>query len=140
MPLELVASPGTLHRVGRWPHPFRWNACRVALANSPYPHDEHRWDAPHCDFSTLYCATEALGSFVETLASYRRADDFAATVKLATDEDEPDPDYDYDVSGGIVPSPYFDRVLGRATLESDRRFVDIDHPRTHAQPLRTASA
>jgi RES domain len=134
MPLEMVASPGTLHRVGRWPHPFVWRTPRIRLADSAHPHDGHRWDAPNADFATLYCASNPLASFVETLAYYRRADGFANALWQATDEDDPDPEYDFqDTGGGRVPSAYFERVLGRATLDSDRHFVDVDHPRTHAQ-------
>ncbi len=133
MPLELVASPGTLYRVGRWPHPFVWRPPRVALAESAHPHDGHRWDAPDREFATLYCATEPLGSFVETLAYYRRSGEFETSLRTATDADEPDAEYDFPLGAGIVPTDYFQRVLGVASLDRGLRFVDVDHPRTHAQ-------
>jgi hypothetical protein len=94
------------------------------------PHDGYRWDAPNADFATLYCATRPLGSFVETLAYYRRNADFAAMLHSATD-DEPDLEYDFDAAGGLVPRAYFELVLGQGRLDPKYRF--IDHPRTHAQ-------
>jgi hypothetical protein len=103
MPLELVASPGTLYRVGRSPSPFVWRRPRIALADSVDPHDGYRWDAPNADFATLYCATRPLGSLVETLAYYRRDADFAAMLHSATDDDEPDPEYDFAVARGWSP-------------------------------------
>lgn len=133
MPLELVPSPGTLYCVGPWPNPFAWRRPRHMLASTPHHHDGLLWDAPGADFATLYCATEPVGSFVETLAYYRRADDFVTALGEATDEDEPDPEYDFEVGGGTVPPDYFDLVLGRATLDPNQRFIDIDDPRTHAQ-------
>jgi hypothetical protein len=133
MPLELVASPGTLYRVGRWPNPFVWRRPRTKLLDELHPHDGYRWDAPEADFATMYCATEPVGSFVETLANYRRDDYFAARLHAATNEDEPDAEYAFDAIGGVVPRGYFDRVLGRATLDPEHDFIDVDHPRTHAQ-------
>ena len=133
MPLELVASPGTLYRVGRSPSPFVWRRPRIALADSVDPHDGYRWDAPNADFATLYCATRPLGSLVETLAYYRRDADFAAMLHSATDDDEPDPEYDFAVARGLVPRSYFERVLGQGRLDPKHRFIDVDHPRTHAQ-------
>jgi hypothetical protein len=92
-----------------------------------------RWDAPEADFATLYGATTAVGAFIETLPYYRRSDDFLARLHRETSEDEPDASLDLDLATGEIKADYFKRILGRASLPSDLRFVDVDHARTHAQ-------
>ena len=133
MALELVASPDTLYRVGRLPNPFVWRPPRKTLAQTPHPHDGYRWDAPEADFATLYFGGSPLASFVETLAYYRPDAAFNARLRALTSEDEPDDEYDFDFGSGRIPASYYDRALGRARLEGEQYFVDVDHPRTHAQ-------
>jgi RES domain len=133
MPLELVASPGALYRVGRWPNPFSWRRPLFRLSEAPAPHDGYRWDAPTSDFATLYFGTDPLACFVETLAYYRRHAAFNERLRAATDEDAPDAEYEFALGSGTVPESYFDRVLGHAILATEHKFIDVDHPRTHAQ-------
>jgi hypothetical protein len=54
-----------------------------------------------------------------------------------TAEDEPDPGLDPPLSTGLVPSSYFNRLLARAVPDRELRFVDVDHPRTHAELTRS---
>lgn len=132
MPYELVPPPDRLFRVGWQPDPFRWSWPAATLADSEPP-DSSRWDAPEADFATLYAATTEVGAFIETLPYYRRSEDFQATLRRETSEDEPDPGFDLDLATGEVKKDYFDRVLGRASLPTDWRFIDVDHARTHAE-------
>jgi hypothetical protein len=133
MPLKLVASPDTLYRVGRLPNPFVWRPPLFTLVDAPGPHDGYRWDAPQADFATLYFGGSALASFVETLAYYRPDAAFIARLHAMTSDDEPDDEYDFDLGSGRIPASFFERALGRARLDGDQQFVDVDHPHTHAQ-------
>ncbi len=133
MALELVSPPASIFRVGRFPNPFRWRPPLFSLAEAEHPNDGGRWDAPHADFATLYTATQPVGAFVETLAYVRRSLEFERRLLAATAADEPDRAFDPVLSGGRIPSSYFERVLGRAVVDGELVFVDVDHPRTHAQ-------
>jgi hypothetical protein len=130
VPYHLVEAPSELLRVGRWPNPFQWPPPPTPLSESG---DDclSRWDDPDGVFSTLYCATDALGAFIETLPYYRSDEDFLARLYAETNEDEPDQELDY-ADGEIKPG-FFDRVLGRARVHEGARFVDADDPRTHAE-------
>lgn len=132
MPYELVPPPARLFRVGWWPNAFRWRLPAATLADSE-SHDLGRWDAPEADFGTLYAATTEVGAFIETLPYYRRSQDFLAALRRETSEDEPDPGLDLDLATDEIKEDYFQRVLGRASLSGDWRFVDVDHARTHAE-------
>jgi hypothetical protein len=126
-----MSPPPTLFRVGRWPNPFKWPPPPDPLSLSG-SFDRSRWDDPEGEFSTIYAATDALGAFIEVLPYYRRSpEDFLARLYSETSEDEPDEDVDY--ADGEIKPDFFSRLLGRAKLHDGVRFVDVDHPQTHAE-------
>ncbi|MGH3848408.1 MAG: RES domain-containing protein [Pseudonocardiaceae bacterium] len=133
MALELVASPTTLYRVGRLHDPFVWRLPLFALKEAVHPHDGYRWDDPAADFATLYFGSSPLACFVETLAYYRPDAAFIGRLRALTSDDEPDEKYDFELGSGRVPESYFSRALGQARIAGESMFVDVDHPRTHAQ-------
>lgn len=126
-----MSPPSVLYRVGTRENVFKWRLPRLTLEASD-PKDGSRWDAPHADFATLYFATAEVGAFVETLPYALVDDSFLERMRGETPEDEPEPEFDPDFRRQVTPD-YFKRVLASVTLAGDVKFIDIDHPLTHAQ-------
>ncbi len=126
-----MSPPPVLYRVGTRDNVFKWRLPRQTL-EAAHPNDDSRWDAPRADFATLYFATAEVGAFIETLPYFLVDEDFLKRMHTETAEDEPDSDFDRDFRRQVT-SDYFKRVLASATLAGDVSFIDVDHPRTHAQ-------
>jgi RES domain len=92
----------------------------------------NRWDDPAGEFGTMYCSTSAEGAFAETIARYRTQPGLLERIdRFLTGQ--PDSDYDFLLTPGRMPDEYFtNRVLGHISVDPAARFVDVDHPHTHA--------
>lgn len=131
---RLVAAPATgVYRVAKGLDPFVFRPPRSALPDGNEPVlDGNRWDDPSARFASLYCATTAEAAFGETIARYRETDGLIGRIAAFLNSD-PDPAYDFELAPGRVPPDYFaDRYLGHVAVDPDVRFVDVDHPHTHA--------
>jgi hypothetical protein len=128
---ELVSPPPVFYRVGTRENVFKWRLPRLTLEASD-PKDGSRWDAPRADFATLYFATAEVGAFVETLPYYLVDEGFVERMRAETPEEDPDPEFERDFRRQVTPD-YFKRVLASVTLAGDVKFMDVDHPLTHAQ-------
>lgn len=131
---RLVAAPATgVYRVAKGLDPFVFRPPRSALPAGDEPVlDGNRWDDPLGQFASLYCATTAEAAFGETIARYREKDGLIDRISAFLNSD-PDPAYDFELEPGRVPRDYLaDRHLGHVAVDPDVRFVDVDHPHTHA--------
>lgn len=135
MSYELVQGPETVVRVGSWRQPLPWRLPAAPISET-HRSDGGRWDAPAADFATLYLASDDLGAFIETLPYWRVSESFIDEVEAATSDDEPDPEFDPPLRSRVVTADYFRRVLVRVRLRLPALFVDVDHPRSHAQMNR----
>jgi hypothetical protein len=91
----------------------------------------NRWDDPLGKFATLYCASTAEAAFAETIARYRERDGLLERIDRFL-SGPPDREYDFDLEPGTIPDDYFeDRYLGHIQVDSEARFVDLEHADTH---------
>jgi hypothetical protein len=122
MPVALALPPnGPLYRVARLPDPLAWPDRRFIGSS--------RFDDPQDEFSVLYLAEQRVGCFIEALAGFRP--DLELLARLAhiggTDELLP---------SSAVPSAWRAlRRVGRLTLETGQRWLDLRAPET-LQALR----
>ena len=131
---RLVAAPFRgIYRVAKGLDPFAFRPPRSALPVQDQPVlDGNRWDDPLGRFASLYCATTAEAAYGETIARYREKNGLIDRIAAFLSGD-PDLDYDFELEPGRVPSDYFaDRNLGHVAVDPDVRFVDVDHPHSHA--------
>lgn len=134
MTSRVVPAPTAgLWRVARGLDPFAFQPPPGRLPHSDRPVlDGNRWDDPDGELATLYCSTTAEGAFAETIARYRTRPGLLERIdRFLTGG--PDPEHDFPLEPGRVPDGYFtNRILGHVTVDPDVRFVDVDHPNTHA--------
>lgn len=131
---RLVPPPdGGVFRVGRALDPFVFRPPRDALPVQAQPVlGGNRWDDPLGQFASLYCATTSEAAFGETIATFRERDGLVDRISAYLNDD-PDAEYEFELTPGRVPPDYVaDRYLARADVDPDVRFVDVDHPHTHA--------
>ncbi len=126
-----MSPPPVLYRVGSRDNVFKWRLPNLTLEASD-PKDGSRWDAPRADFATLYFATAEVGAFIETLKYFLVDEDFLERMRMETPEEEPEPQFDLEFRRQVT-SDYFKRVLASVTFGGDVKFIDVDHPLTHAQ-------
>jgi hypothetical protein len=138
---HVVTAPDAgIFRVARGLQPFAFRPPRSALPDQDEPVlDGNRFDDPEGRFATLYCASSAQAAFGETIARYREAPGLLDRIDAFLNA-PPDADYDPELLPARVPGDYFaDRYLGQVGIDPDVRFIDVDHPDTHAAlnaPLR----
>lgn len=138
---RVVPAPESgIYRVAKGLDPFRFLPPRSPLPEQDEPVlDGNRWDDSLGEFAALYCASSAVAAFAETIARYREVPGLLDRIDAFL-SGEPDSDYDFDLEPARVPDDYFaDRYLGHVAIDPAVRFVDVDHPDTHASlagPLR----
>lgn len=133
-----LATP--VYRVAHGPNPFAprpWSQAHEDgtfgnRVDDPGALDEpgrRRAFIPTADrFRTIYCATEPVGAFGETIARFRHSPRLWAGLQ-SIDDDEPLADA---LAGGAVPSQWrIQRLLG-ATQFDVMQFVDLAAPETRA--------
>lgn len=119
---------GAIHHVGRRPDPFYWHIPPALDLKQP---SGGRFDDPHGEYATLYCATTAYGALLEKLCPLRPIPELAAQYNSALDDDI-DPEFDRPPTGDQFPAGFCDtNVMGTATIDGDRRFVDVEDPDNH---------
>ena len=131
---KLVPAPADgLFRVAKDPDPFTpWPPRSPADLSVPIL-DGNRWDDPKAQFTTMYCATSAVGAFGETIARYRTSAGLLDRIEAFFAGNAPDPEFDPPLEPGKVPEDYFaNRYLGHGRVTSAARFVDVEHPSTHS--------
>lgn len=81
----------------------------------------------------LYCATESVGAFGETIARFRTSPRLWLQLQHITDDVAIDPS----LTGGEVPVDWrIQRLLGVTRLDAALTFVDIAAPESHAYLTR----
>lgn len=112
-------SPNQLFRVARLDSPLRF--AQIAPADVPLPRAGNRFDVP--GGRVLYCATDPVGCYAETLARFRPS----ATVRAAVQDEDP-----YFMVCGGVPADWRARRL-TVTVEPVNAlpFLDVEHEQTH---------
>lgn len=84
-------------------------------------------------FRTIYCATQAVGAFDETIARFRASPRLWLGLQQIDDDDL----VDLSLIGGEVPVDWrIQRLVGVTQLDSSLRFVDIAAPESHAYLTR----
>jgi hypothetical protein len=120
--------PELIFHVGRRPDPFYWY---TPLKLDPAQPAGSRFDDPHGEYATLYCAGTAYGALLEKLCPMRPIPEVAAQYASALD-DEVDPEFDLPPTGRRFPASFVDEnVMGTATLHHELQFVDVEDPRNH---------
>jgi hypothetical protein len=119
---------GTIYHVGRRPDPFYWWTPPLLDLAQPAG---GRFDDPHGEYATLYCATTAYGAMLEKFCSLRPIPELAAQYDSALD-DGADPEYDKPPTGTTFPADICNtNVMGTATMDPDARFIDVEDPENH---------
>jgi hypothetical protein len=131
----LVSPPPTgIVRVGYRPDPFLWREPKRLEdedQHGPYLAG-NRFDAPDCEYRTLYFASVPYGAWLEKLSRFRPIAGLAAMIDAALDED-PDPEHDQPLPDGSLPADFFaPLVIGEAQLDVAVRFIDVAHEHTLA--------
>jgi hypothetical protein len=122
------APPGLIFHVGRRPDPFYWYTPPKLDLDQPAG---SRFDDPHGEYATLYCASTPYGALLEKLCPLRPIPEIAAQYASALDDDV-DPDFDLSPTGRRFPVSFVDdNVLGTAALDHELQFVDVEEPRNH---------
>ena len=132
--VQLAPPPGgELFHLGRRPEPFWWHLPEpLDLTADPIQTAAGRFDDPDGKYATLYCATDYYGALLETLAPLRPVPGLSEQIDQALEE-PPDPEHDLPVGSKAFPSDFLGtQVMGIVRVDSAVRFVDVDHPRTHA--------
>lgn len=119
---------GPIYHVGRRPDPFYWHPPQRLDVEQP---SGGRFDDPHVEYATLYCASSAYGALLEKLCPLRPIPELAAQYNSALDDDV-DPEFDRPPTGATFPVGFGDaNVMGTATIDPDRRFLDVEDPENH---------
>jgi hypothetical protein len=123
---------GGFWRVTSWDEPFDPPPPAPALGGPARDDCGHRYDDPHGEHRTLYCATnaegalgECLGDFVFCSAAARRVEAFLV--------DEPDEGFDENYHRPLFADDIdaFRWKLAHAPAHADCRLIDVDHWRTY---------
>jgi hypothetical protein len=78
-------------------------------------------------FRVIYCATQSVGAFGETIARYRKSPKLLAELQQIEDDEPPDPE----LEGGIVPEDFrLRRSLGTTRLSDALVFADFTNGET----------
>jgi hypothetical protein len=78
-------------------------------------------------FRVIYCATQSVGAFGETIARYRKSPKLLAELQHIEDDEPPDPE----LEGGIVPEDFrLRRSLGTTRLSDALVFADFTNGET----------
>jgi hypothetical protein len=119
---------GRIHHVGRPPDPFYWHTPVALDLEQP---SGGRFDDPHGEYATLYCASTAYGALLEKLSPLRPIPELVAQYDSALDDDV-DPEFDHPPTGAHFPVGFCDtNVMGTASIDSDRCFLDVEDPENH---------
>jgi hypothetical protein len=78
-------------------------------------------------FRVIYCATQSVGEFGETIARYRKNPKLLAKLQEVEDDEPPDPE----LEGGVVPEEFrLRRSLGTTLLSDTLLFADFTNGET----------
>lgn len=130
---RLVPAPAAgLVRVAKDVDPFTFWPPRTPLDSTAPQYEGNRFDDPAAVFGSIYCATDAVAAFGETIARYRTCEGLLGRIDEFL-EDDPDSEFDPELHPGKVPDDYFaGRYIGTALADGAARFVDLEHPDTHS--------
>ena len=124
MSIVLADDPPQLFRIGRRPSPLIW---------PPLPFvGMGRYDDPTQRVSTLYASVQRRTAFLETL------DGFRPNLSLLARFDEDPAQFGWLASVGspeapvlgVIPEPFFDRLIATFTVEPGQRWLDLRAPET----------
>lgn len=124
MAIVLADDPPQLFRIGRRPNPLTWPPLAFVGMG--------RYDDPSQHVSTLYASVERRAAFLETL------DGFRPSLSLLTRIDEDPSQLGWLGSAesseqsvfGMIPEPYFDRLIAKFKVEAGQRWLDLRTPET----------
>ena len=110
--LDAVSPSAELYRVGRFPDPWRWPDWSFARGDT----FGNRWDDPESAYRVLYCSSQRLACFLETIGRFPK--DPAIEEGLAEIELEPN-EVDHAVSPGVlvVADWISKRRIGRGVVQ-----------------------
>jgi RES domain len=131
---RLSALPAEgIYRLSAWERPLDPPPPPEPLGTVDPEHDSSgRWDAPDGEFSTLYCATEAEGSFGEKLGQFIPQPEVVLDIENFLDDDPDDEFADDDLAAGLSPTNVDELgwQLVWAPTDRDARTFDLTSSRT----------